>query len=288
MKINFKIIFTLLIIVGIGSCILKQQEHIKTITSFNEVDFKKISSDTLVIFDVDETLIQPEDVYLINENSQEAKKFKTKVLAQHPEIKDWNALFSIILLEAKRPLLEPYIVDNIQELKNRNIPVIALTAMNTGPLGTIPMLEDWRYNQLKSVGFEGSFENLIFPVSIAQGHPAFYKGILAADLQPKGPVLGAFLDYMKWKPKNIIMFDDSKQYLLTVLEECKKRGITFQGYQYKRAYTKAWDENLVQFQANYLIEHKKWLNDEQAKILMDKGTQKYAVHSAFIKIEASS
>jgi hypothetical protein len=49
-----------------------------------------------------------------------------------------------------------------------------------------------------------------------------------------------------------------------VQEECKKRGIQFQGYQYKGAIEKPWNEQLFDLQADYLIQHKQWLDDEQA------------------------
>lgn len=270
-----KIILLLLLILLTPSCFFKNFESIKLINSFNEIDFNIIASDSLVILDVDETLIQPKDTLIINEHSQEAKNFKVKLIQQYPDIKNWDNLYSIMILQAERPLLEPDIIEKINQLKNRNIPVIALTAMNTGKIGYIEHTEQWRYEQLKSLGFEGSYSNLNTSLPSSQGHPVFYKGILATDLAAKGPILGSFLDYIALKPKQIIMIDDSLDMLKSVEAESKSRGIQFQGYHYKYAKQKSWNEALAQFQINHLVKHNEWLNDEQAQEKMYKKNLAY-------------
>lgn len=246
----------------------KQTQSIEPIHSFNVVDFHAIEPNTLVVFDVDETLTQPTDTYLINEHSPQAEAFKKKLFQQHPEVKDWNALASIMLQEAPRPLIEPIVVQKIKELEARHILMIVCTGMNTGPYGSLPSLEEWRYNSLKSLGFQGSYESLVFKINGFNRNPVFYKGVLSTDLEVKGPVLGAFLDQVKLKPHKIVMFDDDLPCLQSVQKECEKRGIAFQGYQYQRAHSKPWDKALIQFQADYLIKHKKWLNDDEVRFLM--------------------
>ena len=146
--------------------------------------------------------------------------------------------------------------------------MIVCTGMNTGPYGSLPSLEEWRYSHLKSLGFQGSYGDLIFSLPNFKRNPVFYKGVLATDLESKGPVLGAFLDQVGLKPHKIVMFDDHLSDLQSVQKECEKRGIAFQGYQYQRAHSKPWDEALIQFQAEYLIKHKRWLNDEEVRHLM--------------------
>lgn len=66
------------------------------------------------------------------------------------------------------------------------------------------------------------------------------------------------------------MFDDTIEYLKSTVEESKKRGIAFQGYLYTGAHTKPWDQKLIEFQADYLLKHKRWLSDEQAYELMQQ------------------
>ncbi|MBA3814803.1 MAG: hypothetical protein H0X26_10060 [Alphaproteobacteria bacterium] len=170
-----KSIFLLFIIFAIYPCqSQKQSQSIESIHSFSKVDFSTIEPSTLVIFDVDETLTQPTDTYLINEHSPQAEAFKKKLFGQHPEIKDWNALASIMLQEAPRPLIEPIVVQKFKELEAQKIPMIVCTGMNMGPYGSLSSLEEWRYEHLKSFGFQGSYEDLVFKIN---GHTTrhFFK-----------------------------------------------------------------------------------------------------------------
>ena len=246
----------------------KCHSQILEIHSFNQVNFYAIAADTLVIFDVDETLIKPVDNYVLNEHTSEVKEFRQRTFTKFPK-EEQDLFHGIMLNEAARPLIESYIIDKINNLKDLGITVIACTAMKTGKKATFNRFEVWRYNQLKSVGFEGSFNNLDFELQGFKSKPVFYRGILAVDQETKGSVIGAFLDHMHLHPKKIIMFDDTADYLKTVQNECCKRKIEFVGYNYLGGdYTVPWDQELSQFQADYLIEHHHWLPDAQARKLM--------------------
>lgn len=270
MKINK--IYWIIGIVALGIGIIfynkKSVQQIKTIHSFNEVDFNAINKDTLVIFDVDETLIQPVDMYPINESSTQAQAIKKKLRESHPEIKDWGIYEDILIKQVQRPLLEPMIIEKINALQKMGVIVIAVTAMNTGKYGRYDRLEHWRYEHLASFGFEGAFNDLIIDFEANNKKPVFYKGILATDLSPKGPALFSFLDRIKHLPKKIIMFDDNINFLESVQMASAQRGIPFQGYLYKGAREKVWDQDLIEMQIEHLLYHKRWLSDEQAYELM--------------------
>ena len=66
------------------------------------------------------------------------------------------------------------------------------------------------------------------------------------------------------------MFDDNVDYLTSVKDECAQRNIIFKGYNYLGAKEKAWDEPLIRFQIDYLINHKHWLDDDMARALMSE------------------
>lgn len=268
MRKTFKLFIALPILLSLISCEHSPVRDISPISSFSEVDFAEVPEHSLAIFDVDETLIQSIDAYLIKEHSDKGKRFKQKFISDNPTVKEWDALVSTMVLTAERPLIEPDIFNKISLLHKRNIPVIALSGMNTGRIGTIKNLEEWRYNHLRSLGFEGSFRKHIIPIKGFTRHPIFCKGILATDLEEKGPVLGKFLDAMHLNPSHIIMFDDDLDYLRSVKNECSKRHIPFQGYHYQGFKSKEWDEELIHFQAPYLVKNNVWLSDKDAKILL--------------------
>ncbi len=257
-------------VIVLTSSFFKKNQYVVPIASFSEIDFNAIDKDTLVIFDVDETLIQPVDMYFINEGRPEAKAIKKKLIENHPEIKDWRLYEDILIKQVQRPLLEISIIEKINALQKIGVIVIAVTAMNTGKHGSYDRLEHWRYEHLGSFGFEGAFNDLIIDFESNGKKPVFYKGILATDLSPKGPALFSFLDLIKDMPKKIIMFDDNKDFLESVAAESKKHGVQFQGYWYKGAHEKAWDQALIDFQIEHLLKHKKWLSDEQVQELKHK------------------
>ncbi len=240
------------------------EKSITTIHSFNDVNFDTFTKNDLVVFDVDETLIQPKDAFVLNEQTPQADAFRKKLLEKYPTVtsKEWEDIGSILLLQAERPLLEPSVIKKIDALQKRGVPVIACTGMNTGALGLVPSMEAWRYNHLKSLGFEGSFNNAVLTFNAFKRKPVFYHGILATDTELKGPVIGAFLDAMQLHPKKIIMFDDTLEFLESMQAEYKKRSIAFQGYEYKGAHEKPWNEKLFEQQADYLIKHKTWRSDD--------------------------
>lgn len=52
----------------VSACQHNQSPFIETIQTLRDVHFEDIETDAPVIFDIDETLIQPMDTYLINEH----------------------------------------------------------------------------------------------------------------------------------------------------------------------------------------------------------------------------
>ena len=264
--------YTFLLFALLTGCTAHNQTNtIKSIQSYDQVDFENITDPaTVVLFDVDETLIQPEDTYLINEHSERGLKFRQSLIQKHPEIMKMHDIGGIILDQAARPLIEKEVINKIRTLKKNNINVFAITAMNTGEYSNIGRMERWRYEHLKKLGFEGTYQNDDFYLPGFKRKPVFYKSIIATDLEDKGEVLIAVLDKINLRPQKIIMFDDTLEFLYSVEKECKKRGIIFFGYHYNGAKKKDWDENLISFQAEYLIKHKKWLSDAEVKEKMRK------------------
>ena len=267
------LLITLFILIAARLLLHIPSRSIITIDSFTKINFGAIEPTMLVIFDVDETLIQPQDAYLtdIEMRSFLAEIFTVKQLIKHHDIdmKRWKYLASIVIKTAKETLIEPEMLEAIKALQRRGVQVIACTLISTGLFGVIPNMEQWRYENLKSLGFQGSYDNVVIHLPSFKRKPVFYKGILATDLEKKGPVIGAFLDTMHLQPVSIVMVDDTLDNLNSVLRECTTRGIKFQGYWYKAAQTKPSNAPLFEFQINYLIHHEKFLSDQEAAAMMN-------------------
>jgi tetratricopeptide (TPR) repeat protein len=274
--------YTLLILLSLNSCSFFSS-NIQEITSFKQAEttLSQTDSNTLVIFDVDETLTHNPLTHSQPwfEKTEIGKNFIAHV--KHHIQSQQNPADYEKLIRGKRmiqytdPLIEPEIVLIIKHLQDRGVKVIALTHMMTGSLRRtlIPSLPAWRYQKLKEVGidFSQSFSDqevwLTNLTSKFNRHPVLYHGILMTDDFSKGQVLGEFLDIMHLTPKKIIFFDDRPEYVTSVQEEMKKRGIPFQGFIYKGMDTlpQNIDQNILDYQLQYLKEHDEFISDQEAQ-----------------------
>lgn len=182
-------------VITVGVAMTACFPSIEKISSFNYVEFNKITADTLVIFDVDQTLI-----YSIDSG-----------------------------------LVEPEIISQLQLLKNNNVPFIACTAMQAEQGSFKACIERrYEHLKLLGFEASYIDLIFSVDIS-SKRLPLFYKGILGTNSEQKGIVIGVFLDITQISPKNIMMFDDNPRFLQTVQQECKKRGIRFIGYLYTGA-----------------------------------------------------
>lgn len=228
---------------------------------------------TLVIVDVDDVLIKANDQLLQLAHKPALNKIVAD-LAQKHSFYRIQELTSIVMLQYKTSLIDPKIKDVFQLLNNKNIKFIALTAADTGKLGQIESMEDWRIQTLKDLGFDfsSSFPNIqpiIFkdlpsirnPTSFA----TFKKGILFSSDVPKGTVLKAFLADIKEQFKHIIFVDDLRKNLDSVESFCQDADIAYQGFEYTaNAISSPLNEERIKFQIDTLVNKNKWLSDIEA------------------------
>ena len=233
-----------------------------------------IDQETLVLFDVDETLIVSKDLILRPCARNLWKKY-AKEAYENLEISPApyldNHILGLILPKMDYELVHPRVVSIIHALQQQNIKTIAFTKMMTGAYGSVPCMEDWRIAHLKQLGmdFSGAFPQFqkveIHP--LRTGPPSLFKeGLLCANRQDKGPVLVAFLKSIDWKPSKILFLDNRYDYLQSVESALQGSGIEFLGFYYteveKRPCTI--DSELAKFQFEHLAKTGIWLNDVEA------------------------
>lgn len=277
-KIVF-IIFTLLLSLSLYF-VYKNQKEIDcatTIKSYYElIDCSKTwNKETLIFFDIDSTLIIPHDFEL--RDLHFPIDFRIRAVLSHPSLifkKVREKLLSQIFIEAKYVVIEPIIIDIINELKNKGCTVMALTSTPSGQYGIIKNMEETRYNDFKKLGliFSDLFPNTIFKSlkKYKGDYPTLYKGIIFSNEQSKGEVLGEFLDYFKINPKKIIFINEQLNNIRSVNEECKRRNIPHCSYQYigSKKYPGTWNTKRALLQLEYLIEKGHWITDEQAECIL--------------------
>lgn len=247
-----------------------------------EQELQFADENTLVMFDVDDTLLYPKELILRKCNNDVNEELVNSIL-KNPEILppdryEKHYLHTLVLTTTEFILIDPKVVPLISSLQKRNIPTIAFTKMGSWSLGIIPSLTEFRISQLKKQGidFSEAFKQPQFPQFqvVVKGDKSFcFKGgVLFSNEFDKGPILTMFLEALKWKPSKIIFLDDRYDYLETVEEALSDSGIEFTGIYYTAAKNESapLDRDVAEFQFRYLAEHGKWLDDEQARLLLNK------------------
>lgn len=229
--------------------------------------------DTLVVFDVDRTLVIMGDQALKGGKSGLKKRLRTYPAYQELSLEEQQNLMSIVILKANHTIIENESLNLIRELQNRNIKTIFCTTLETGSFGIIPDMVQWRIDSLKHLGldFSPSFaeipEIVFFPGE--NNTPVFKDGALISGKRDKGEMLRLFFERINWTPKKIVMIDDLPLQIESVRKEFENSSIevTCFLYNYIVEFLKdqVVDETLVDFQLQSLIYNHVWYTDEEAR-----------------------
>ena len=273
------ILFLIIIVVGVWSYIYVTNHFYKnniiTIESFVQADLSKCDTQTLITFDVDDTLITAQDA--LGRIDKLPLLFKILAVCYHPSLlteKSNELITSIIFEKASQKITEPIVVDIIHDLQSRGCHVIGLTSIESGPWGIIPSIPEWRCDMLASmdINLKDHLNDETFTAlpKFQDQYPKFHKGIIFANQDSKGRALGAFIDAGTTKPTHVISFDDRLTALHSIAHACKKRNIEFIGYHYTGSDKKAKPFIIKRalFQLNHLFMNQQWLTDVQADTLM--------------------
>ena len=238
-----------------------------------ERHLQEVDGQALVVFDVDCTLIVGDDLIL----KPSSGSFHSKILRRFDEdVRE--RLSSLRNAQAKFSLVDPYILKCMEQLKQRHIKAIALTAISSGPYGVISNPAAWRAEQLANLGlsFEWSFpsiEELTLDGFQGKRHPpVFYRGVLASGRYPKGEVLCGFLKAVDWKPSEVIFVDDMREFIASMEAACEEAAIPHTSFHYTVAIDRSTrvDRKLAEFQYSYLRRYGVWLRDDLARKKMNR------------------
>lgn len=267
---------------GFACSIGQEQSFIKEIVSFKEAEesLKKADRDTLVLFDVDDTLIVHRYKPFWEKNKQWFDKVSHSIFKNQYA---WRQSFWIIKQTSVPLHTEEDIVQRISDLQRRNVSVLALTSIHTRQVCNKYVEVEWRYKKLKECGID--FTHTDFPDRIFHefkidwrtSRPLLFKGMLCTGCNPKGNVLETFLSSCTMNPKKIIFFDDKLENIKSVEDQIKLRNISnndsilYEGYHYRGAeqMDPSFDEDVVSFQLGYVAATDIWLDDAEAKKLLE-------------------
>jgi Protein of unknown function (DUF2608) len=278
MKIILKLLITAFIFCAFipGFSAAKHLNHISSrIFSTNDLNLieellEDSDKDTLVLFDVDQTLITPNDSIL----KPRWEKHLDQLLGGKKYFIDnfgkTRYIFREILISAPHSVIDQKSLSLVQKLQKKEIPTIAFTAAPGGKIGKITSFIDWRVDELKKFGFDFS---LAFPdtktLKLSKDNnkefPPIYKsGVLITSLHDKGFVLTNFLKEINWTPKKIIFIDDKMHNIKSVIQALEDK-IQVYGVHYTKAddFPCDLDKQIAKNQVDYFIENGVWISDFQ-------------------------
>ncbi|MDR3646737.1 MAG: DUF2608 domain-containing protein [Candidatus Babeliales bacterium] len=269
---NFKF-YTLIITLNIfafASCYTQMIHEFQDSLS----ELNRANEDTLVVFDIDRTLIIPKDpafdcLTYIDQAIQ--NYYKTK-----RAINNYSKAYKAALYH-EHVLMEDYIPQILESLQMKNVKTIALTSVGTQRDNLIPDMGVLRFNQLNKLGinFNRKFEWLDLTLNrlpkVSKTYPEFSYGILMTNYIEKGVVLIELLKLLNWIPKRVIFFDDLLHNIMSVEEHLRqyskttKTDIEFIGYNYIRAemLDRRIDQKIIKLQINFLLKKGIWISADQ-------------------------
>lgn len=196
-------------------------EHMSEIKEF-------IDRDSLVVFDIDNTLIEPVQElgndqwfrYRMNQLMDEGKSVNE---ALEQAVLDWEAIRNVTEMK----LVETEAAPIIEELQAAKQPVIGLTTQSFS-------LALRTTDHLNKLGIDLNATAVCHePVMFLLDLPILYlNGILFTNGCHKGKALDKFLLEARFNPKKIVFINDKKSHLHPVEEFCREKNISFVGLRY--------------------------------------------------------
>ncbi len=213
----------------------------------------------IILLDIDDTIITPKSLTFrtspYNKIIDNIKANRNKYPNYEKIISNWRIQRKVILIDSDWPEI-------LNELKN-TYKVFGLTKIDTGKFGNIESMEQWRYEELKSLGINFSTHE---DQSLGKANqPSFFKGIMMTGSSSKSETLEKYMSIIS-PIDGIVFVDDREQNLLEIKDFCKEKKIKFLAIHYKGLEKlKAQQNEEVYFlQKNTLINEGKWLSDEEA------------------------
>lgn len=273
------------VIMLLASCSLLVQASAIIVEAPNlerfENEIQNVDEHSLVLFDVDDTLLISKDLVLRRSSREIWNKCRKEILCNPALVsQEKNAngfLIGQIFSKMEYEVVDPKVIDIIDSLQKKGIRTIALTNMATGKIGTINAMEDWRVDHLKKHNIDFSlafpqFKEVSFKVDQSEKFAIFKQGLLCTNAQEKGPVLAAFLETIEWRPSKVLLIDNDLDYLKSVEAALGNLGIEFIGFHYTEMKRRACvvDEDLAKYQIAHLAKTDEWLSDSEAlKLVKD-------------------
>ncbi len=216
---------------------------------------------TRIFLDIDDTIITPCS-HLFRANSphkmliDDIKKNRESIPNADNIIGNWRKQRSTMLVCKEWP----EIINNLK----KHFPVHALTKIDTGTVGQIESMEQWRYNELASHGILFSDHGDTQAPEPLLDNASHYHGIFMTGKHKKSDLLRKIIDTKN--TELVVLVDDREEHINDVATACKEINVHFLGILLE-AFTLIPgrpNPTIAQFQKEHLINTGVWLEDDAA------------------------
>lgn len=255
------------LLVVIATCLapLLNAEIIETI---NIDDVRAyVTTDSLCLFDVDDTLIANP----FHLGAGPWRKWAKPYIEKHSrDFSLYDALTFLIAVKAPYQPVEDSTATLISDLQDAGITSIAFTAraVDSWHATVVDGLDQFTHAQLKHAGID--FSRTVLPQSFeALERCHFREGILFSAHVEKGTFLKHVIQSLNYKPGRIIFVDDRLDQVQSVAAAAAAENIPFTGFWYRRSNYEHANFNPLAtlFQLDRLLDGQ-IVSDEEAELFM--------------------
>lgn len=199
---------------------------------------------TILVVSLEDIILKPKDkeFFFTDKNLQGLQE---RALSAVRESK-MMFINEILLTEYPFEIVDQRIVDLINKLQKRGLPIIIITSNTSGKFNKIPYLEQWTIEMLKKYGVElsqGQFAGIRLIMdkysSKERGsYPTFFDGLLSCSSHKarnrQHNVLATLLVRFGFKPSTVIMLHHDESVLKIMKEQLQmiKKDMEFWSFKY--------------------------------------------------------
>ncbi|MES3036864.1 MAG: DUF2608 domain-containing protein [Bdellovibrionota bacterium] len=229
---------------------------IEELKSYSDINLATITENTLVVFDIDNTLLRQDHQIGTHQwgDYMKARAIKNGMPAEQAAAFQHKA-FAEIQPYAKVQIVEPKVSKLLKYLKNRNVKHFALTARSSHIMDTtIKQLGILKHD------FASSFPSQKDTTLL---NNYLREGVIFSGDTPKGELLKLIISNSNVRPDKIVFIDDKLYNLESVEKSFAEETIMLTSYRYSAAdvFVKSFNPQIADLQYSFFLENHEVLPD---------------------------
>lgn len=221
---------------------------------------------TILVVSLEDIILKPKDKeFFFSDKNLQGLKERALSAVRESKMMFTNEL---LLTEYPFEIIDQRVVDLINNLQKRGLPIIIITSNTSGKFNKIPYLEQWTVDMLKGYGIElsqGQFAGIRLVMDVYSSkergsYPTFFDGLLSCSSYKarnrQHNVLATLLVRFGFKPSTVIMLHHDEAVLRIMKDQLHmiKSDMEFWSFKYsydKQEYNKQNPEEFLKFWKDY-------------------------------------